>query len=52
MDHVFGDVIPQRVVVGIADNDAFNGPFRPNPFNFKNNYMATDTDRLSWNLIG
>ena len=29
--HVFCDVIPQRVVVGIVDNDAFNGAFRKNP---------------------
>ena len=34
--HVFRNVIPQRVVVGIADNDAFNGAFRKNPFNLKN----------------
>ena len=40
VDHVFCDVIPQRVVVGIVDNDAFNGVFRKNPFNFKNYKMT------------
>ena len=36
VDHMFCDVIPQRVVVGIVDNDAFNKAVRKNPFNFKN----------------
>ena len=40
VDHVFRDVIPQRVVVGIVDNDAFNRAFRKNPFNFKNCKMT------------
>ena len=40
VDHVFRDVIPQRVVVGIVDNDAFNGAFRKNPFNFRNYKMT------------
>ena len=35
VDHVFRFVIPQRVVLGIVDNDAFNGAFRKNPFDFK-----------------
>ena len=37
VDHVFHDVIPQRTVIGTVDNDAFNGAFRKNPFNFNNN---------------
>ena len=32
---MFRDVIPQSVVVGIVDSDAFNGAFRKNPFNLK-----------------
>ena len=40
MDHVFRNVIPHRVVVGIVDNDAFNVAFRKNLFNFKNYKMA------------
>ena len=36
VDHMFRDVIPQRVVVGIVDNDAFNWAIRKNPFNLKN----------------
>ena len=35
VDHVFRDVIPQRVVVGIVDSDAFNGAFRKDPFQFQ-----------------
>ena len=37
---MFHDVIPQRVVAGIVDNDAFNGAFSKNPFNFKNYKMT------------
>ena len=39
-DHVFRDVIPQRVVVRIVDNGAFNWAFRKNTFNFKNNKIS------------
>ena len=45
VDHVFRDVIPQRVVIGMVDNDAFNGAFRKNPFNFQNYKMTL------WELI-
>ena len=38
--YVFRDVIPQRVVVRIADNYVFNGAFRKNPFNFQNYEMT------------
>ena len=40
VDHVFRDVVPLRVEVGIVDNHAFNGAFRKNPFNFKNCKMT------------
>ena len=40
LDHVFRDVIPQRVVIGMVDNDAFNDAFRKNPFNFQNYKMT------------
>ena len=39
VDHVFHDVNPQRLVVGIVDSDAFNGVFRKNSFNFQNYKM-------------
>ena len=45
VDHVFRDVIPQRVVIGMVDNDAFNGAFRKNPLNFQNYKMTL------WELI-
>ena len=31
VDHLFCSVIPQKVVVGIVDSDAFNEAFRENP---------------------
>ena len=37
---MFCDVIPQIIVVGIVDNDAFNGAFRKNPFSFQNYKMT------------
>ena len=40
VDHVFIDVVCQRVVVEIVGNDAFNGAFRKNPFSFKNYKMT------------
>ena len=46
--HVFRDVIPQRVVIGMVDNDAFNGAFRKKPFNFKN-YKMTLCRHLKYN---
>ena len=35
VDHVFCDIVPQKVVVAILDNDLFNGAFRTNPFQFQ-----------------
>ena len=40
VDHVCHDVINQRVVIEKIDNDAFNGAFRENPFNFQNYKMT------------
>ena len=37
---MFRDVIPQRVAVGIVDNDAFKGAVTKNPFNFQNYKMT------------
>ena len=36
VDHLLRDVIDQRVVIAMVDNDAFTGEFRKNPFNFQN----------------
>ena len=35
VDHVFCDIVLQKVIVGILDNDLFNGAFRKNPFQFQ-----------------
>ena len=34
-DHVFWGQLPNRIVVGCVTNDAFNGRYGKNPFNFK-----------------
>ena len=40
VDHIFRDVTPQSVVIGMVGNGAFNGEFRKNPFNFQNYKMT------------
>ena len=40
VDYVFRDVILQRLSVEIVDNDASNGTFEKNPFNFQNYKMT------------
>jgi hypothetical protein len=42
-ENLFLGQLPKRVVIGCVDNDAYNGSFNKNPFNFKNydiNYVA------------
>lgn len=34
-ENLFSGQIPSRVVIGCVDNDAFNGSYTKNPFNFK-----------------
>ena len=34
VDHLFCDVMAQRIVVGIVDNDAFNGAIQKEPFQY------------------
>ena len=41
----FTGQLPTRVVVGCVDNDAFNGAYKKNPFNFQN-YKITCVSRL------
>ena len=40
-ENLFMGQVPNRVIVSLADTDAFNGLFAKNPFNFKN-YKITD----------
>ncbi len=35
-ENLFTGQLPSRLVIGIVDNDAYNGSYRKNPFNFKN----------------
>lgn len=34
-DNLFLSQLPNRLIVGLVDSDAFNGSFKKNPFNFK-----------------
>ncbi len=34
--NIFQGALPNRIVIGIVDADAFNGTYAKNPFNFKN----------------
>ena len=34
-ENVFSSQLPTRLVIGLVDNDAFNGSYTKNPFNFK-----------------
>ena len=36
-DNVFLGQLPKRIVIGMVDNDAFNGAYNKNPFHFKHN---------------
>ena len=40
-ENLFMGQVPNRVIVGLVDTDAFNGSFAKNPYNFKN-YKITD----------
>ena len=38
--NIFQGQLPDRIVIGMVDSTAFNGPFKKNPFNFKNYDMT------------
>ena len=40
-ENLYMGQVPNRVIVGLVDTDAFNGSFAKNPYNFKN-YKITD----------
>jgi hypothetical protein len=40
-ENLFLGQVPTRIVIGCVDNDAFNGRYNKNPFNFKN-YRITN----------
>ena len=46
-DHVFLGQLPNRIVVGCVSNEAFNGRYNRNPFNFKHmniNFLTVHVD--------
>ena len=46
-DNLFLGQIPNRIIIGFVDNDAYNGSYLKNPFNFKNyhlNYISITVD--------
>ena len=49
-DNIFQGQIPNRIVIGLVDNDAYNGSYRKNPFNFKHfgvNFLSLYLDGAS-----
>ena len=38
-ENLFLGQLPKRLVVGCVDNEAFNGAYKSNPFNFKHNNL-------------
>ena len=46
-DNLFLGQIPNKIIIGFVDNDAYNGTYAKNPFNFKNfslNYISITVD--------
>ena len=46
-ENLFLGQLPKRIIIGCVDNDALNGSYKKNPFNFKNfslNYIALHVD--------
>ncbi|XP_063951992.1 uncharacterized protein F54H12.2-like [Lytechinus pictus] len=46
-DNLFLGQIPNRIIIGFVDNDAFNGNYGKNPYNFKHynlNYISITVD--------
>jgi hypothetical protein len=39
-ENIFNGVLPSRLVVGMVDNDALNGVYTKNPYNFKHYNLA------------
>lgn len=39
-ENIFMGQLPTRVIIGLLDNDAYNGSYKKNPFNFKNYNLA------------
>src|SRR5258708_38953077 len=38
---LFTGQIPSRIVIAMVDNEAFNGSYRRNPFNFKHFHLSS-----------
>lgn len=52
-ENVFWGLLPNRIILGIVDNKAFNGDIKLNPFEFKNcglNYLAVHVggEQIPW----
>ncbi|XP_003730196.2 uncharacterized protein F54H12.2-like [Strongylocentrotus purpuratus] len=46
-DNLFLGQLPNRIVIGLTDNDAYNGSYAKNPYNFKHlniNYISVTID--------
>jgi hypothetical protein len=40
-DNIFNGQLPKRVVIAMVDNDAYNGAYDKNPFNFKHHEISS-----------
>ena len=48
-EKLFTGQLPTRLVIGCADNDAFNGSYTKNPYNFKNIALSVSSIHLDGN---
>jgi len=39
-ESLFSGQLPTRLVIGLVDNDSFNGIYKKNPFNFKHMHLS------------
>ena len=47
---LFAEQLPTRLVIGCVDNDAFNGSYIMNPYNFKNFVLSETSIHLDGNI--
>ena len=56
VDNLYGGVLPKRVTIGLVKNEAYNGDYSKNPFNFEHFGLTRaelfcDGERFPWNEL-
>ena len=56
IDNLFGGVLPKRITLGMVRNEAYNGDYHQNPFNFEHFnlnklVLYCDGERIPWNEL-